>query len=540
MTLLMIVWMIDKTILDKQWRIRHLYKIVDKMWHTVTFSPNISQDIMMKAKNESKKARWWVCRLLELKGRQLWATTYELIDWLDDCIFLRNQTIIIAAHKIEKMKDFFQKVKYAYDNMPDGIYDEKVPWWIWRKPKPQFNNVNELYFPENNSKIKITLDTRSWTPTRLHITELAFKEWADEMMAGTLPSVPASAPITIETTANGIWWYFYNIWQKNYWKPYWEWSFDCLFIPWYTDPLYVSDKLSELPREFEYIKSIKHNWEYLSQRQINRYCERIEELGRMVKQEFPSFPEEAFLTSWNPVFNIEIVKNKSKPNYIEDETYKDLRWYNKDSTRKAIYWVDTAEWWVKWDYSVVTVRDHQTMWLLACYRWHIPPDALCEVIDKINKVFSKCKIGIEKNNTWLATIIKSEEYKRYKDVYKEKILDEITMRTTDKVWWTTSSKTRPLMISEYEEAIRTEIIKEIDDRQESELYTFVYNEKNKAEALEWCHDDMIMADAICYQMRNERIWLVDVSPVVSPWNKSFISVWELEDDINARYAHLYK
>ena len=65
-------------------------------------------------------------------------------------------------------------------------------------------------------------------------------------------------------------------------------------------------------------------------------------------------------------------------------------------------------------------------------------------------------------------------------------------------------------------------------------------EKNKAEALEWCHDDMIMADAICYQMRNERIWLVDVSPVVSPWNKSFISVWELEDDINARYAHLYK
>jgi len=40
------------------------------------------------------------------------------------------------------------------------------------------------------------------------------------------------------------------------------------------------------------------------------------------------------------------------------------------------------------------------------------------------------------------------------------------------------------MISEYEEAIRTEIIKEIDDRQESELYTFVYNEKNKAEALE--------------------------------------------------------
>jgi len=495
---------------------------------------------MMNAKMDSKKARWWVTRLLELKGRQLWATTYEIIDWLDDCLFKSNQTIVISAHKIDKMKDFFQKAKYAYDNIPEAIKDERVPWWVRHKPKPQYNNVNELYFPENNSKIKITLDTRSWTPTRLHITELAFKEWAEEMMAGTLPSVPSTAPITIETTANWIGWYFYDLWTKNYWKPYWEWAFDCLFIPRFTDLNYVSDKEWELPKEFEYLNNIEHEWAKLSQKQINRYCEKIEELWRTVKQEFPSFPEEAFLTSGNPVFNIEIVQSKSHPKFIEDEIYKDLRWYNKDPSRKAIYWVDTAEWWIKWDYSVVTVRDHQTMWLLACYRWHIPPDALCEVIDKINKVFSKCKIWIEKNNTWLSTVIKSEEYPRYKDVYKEKILDEITMRTTDKVWRTTSSKTRPLMISEYEEAIRTDIIKEIDDRQESELYTFVYNEKNKAEALEWCHDDMIMADAICYQMRNERIWLVDTSPVVAPWNKSFISIEDIEDDINARYAHLYK
>jgi len=539
MTLHLTVWM-EQTLLDKQRRIRHLYKIVDKLWQTIVFRPNKSQDIMMNAKMDSKKARWWVTRLLELKGRQLWATTYEIIDWLDDCLFKSNQTIVISAHKIDKMKDFFQKAKYAYDNIPEAIKDERVPWWVRHKPKPQYNNVNELYFPENNSKIKITLDTRSWTPTRLHITELAFKEWAEEMMAGTLPSVPATAPITIETTANWIGWYFYDLWTKNYWKPYWEWAFDCLFIPRFTDLNYVSDKEWELPKEFEYLNNIEHEWAKLSQKQINRYCEKIEELWRTVKQEFPSFPEEAFLTSGNPVFNIEIVQSKSHPKFIEDEIYKDLRWYNKDPSRKAIYWVDTAEWWIKWDYSVVTVRDHQTMWLLACYRWHIPPDALCEVIDKINKVFSKCKIWIEKNNTWLSTVIKSEEYPRYKDVYKEKILDEITMRTTDKVWRTTSSKTRPLMISEYEEAIRTDIIKEIDDRQESELYTFVYNEKNKAEALEWCHDDMIMADAICYQMRNERIWLVDTAPVVAPWNKSFISIGEIEDDINARYAHLYK
>ena len=58
---------------------------------------------------------------------------------------------------------------------------------------------------------------------------------------------------------------------------------------------------------------------------------------------------------------------------------------------------------------------------------------MCEVIDTINKVFKKCRIGIEKNNTGLATVIKAEDYPRYKDVYREKVLDEITMRTTDKV-----------------------------------------------------------------------------------------------------------
>jgi hypothetical protein len=70
------------------------------------------------------------------------------------------------------------------------------------------------------------------------------------------------------------------------------------------------------------------------------------------------------------------------------------------------------------------------------------------------------------------------------------------------------------------------------------LYTFVYNEKKKAEALEWCHDDMIMADAICYQMRNERINTWNMQAVVSPWN--FATVWDLSRDIDARYAHLYK
>ena len=134
----------EQTILDKQFRLRYLYKIVDKKWQTVVFSPNEGQLLLMQAKKKSRDARGGACRLINLKARQLWITTFELIDGLDDCLFKRNQTITISAHKIEKMKDFFQKVKFAYDNLEVWIMDERVPWWVRRKPKPQYDNVDKM------------------------------------------------------------------------------------------------------------------------------------------------------------------------------------------------------------------------------------------------------------------------------------------------------------------------------------------------------------------------------------------------------------
>jgi hypothetical protein len=58
------------------------------------------------------------------------------------------------------------------------------------------------------------------------------------------------------------------------------------------------------------------------------------------------------------------------------------------------------------------------------------------------------------------------------------------------------------MISEYEEAIRCWYIKEIDKRWQDEMFTFVYNDNSRPEAQLWSHDDYIISDCICYQMRN--------------------------------------
>lgn len=489
----------NNTLLNKSRRLHYLYKIIDKEWQEVVFTPNKAQQLIKQKKKELKE-KYGRTRLIILKARQLWMTTYELIDWLDDCLFLENQTIVITAHKQDKQREMFGKVKYAYDQLPSVIEDPQRPWGKRTKPEPQYNNVNELYFPLNNSRIRVSLDSRSGTPTRLHITEIAFRDDAEGMMTGTLPSIPKNAPITIETTANGVGWYFYELWKKNEWS---DSAFHTIFIPRYTDDEYTSQDYRPTPSEFNYLHTHKRvdNGALLSQGQINWYMEKYEELGRMVTQEYPSTPVEAFLASWDCVFNTTILRNLPVLQFTEDPVYKDLRIY-KSTTDRCLIGVDTSEGGKSGDNAVISVRD-KDLKLLAGYYAKIPPDALCEVIDHIRKRYKQGVVGIERNNTGLVTLTKAKDYERYNRIYQEKTVDELTQRATSKFWRHTNAKTRPILISEYEEAIRTGRITEVDERCKSEMYTFIYNEKHRPEAQVGCHDDFIIWDWISLQMRKE-------------------------------------
>ena len=60
-------------------------------------------------------------------------------------------------------------------------------------------------------------------------------------------------------------------------------------------------------------------------------------------------------------------------------------------------------------------------------------------------------------------------------------------------------------MSEYKMAINNGYIKEADERLIKEMHTFIYNEKGKEEAQTGYHDDAIMTDAICWQMRKSPV-----------------------------------
>ena len=214
-------------------------------------------------------------------------------------------------------------------------------------------------------------------------------------------------------------------------------------------------------------------------------------------QEYMNVP---YILNWNPVFNLSIIKKLPKTNiYKIDEVYNNLYlyripWISDKWGERLFYWVDTSS-WTGSDFSTISIRDSENR-LYAVYRDKIEPDLLCWVIDRLFNLGYKWILWIEKNNTWIATLSEAKNYDWYSYIYKEKKIDKVTQKKYNSIWWSTNGKTKPLIIENMKKKIREKKVTEFDEREKKEILYFYWNEKGGAEALNWHHDDLIMADAI--------------------------------------------
>ena len=480
-----------------------IYKIINKEQMEVPFERNPAQVILEKRKCELRE-KYWRIRLIILKGRQMWITTNEAISGLDDAVMYSNQNIWILAQVDKTRAEIFDKVKTAYTRLPDSI--KLNDWYVWYKPTTKYSTKQELEFLENHSKISIITDSRWWTWSKLHISEFAFINNATELLAWTLPSVPKSSDIIIESTANGYWNEFEMLWNKYYWKDSYEWS--CIFLGWWIMPEYTlpleEGEVIKLPKQLEHLNKPMIDWTILSEWQKKWYLNMFNSYTNpdYAFQEYPSTPEEAFMNTWTPVFKTNVIKALTSPNYREDDIIPDLRIYKEAPEWQVVIGWDTSAWVNGWDYSCIIVRDRETAELLACYYWYTDPwDWLCKVVDRLVNLWYRWRIGVEKNNTWYAFYTKAKEYDWYSLCYITNTVDRTYDRQTQEIWWITNAKTRPILMEDYKVAINQWFITEVDDRVKKEMHTFIYNEKMKEEAQVGYHDDWIMTDSICRQMR---------------------------------------
>jgi hypothetical protein len=196
---------------DRIWRLTSgkLYQIIvkgnedDDDGLVMPFIPNRAQRRFMARLHN---------RNVILKARQLGFTTLASILWLDTALFSQDpiRCGIIAQDKETAESIFRDKVKFAYDRLPDFVR-EMFP--------VETSNTKEIVFGHNHSSIRVATSVRGGTIHRLHISEFGkicakFPDKAKEVVTGSIPAVPKSGMLIIESTAEGQEGEFYKISQR--------------------------------------------------------------------------------------------------------------------------------------------------------------------------------------------------------------------------------------------------------------------------------------------------------------------------------------
>lgn len=246
-------------------------------------------------------------RNIILKSRQLGFTTYECIDMFDDTLWTPDFNCLMLSYDGDSQLDLFdKKIDYAWQNLaPElrALYDLDA------------DRANQLKFKFGSgsfSSIQVRTRGRSGTFRRVHISELGkiAKEdprKAREILSGTIQAVPLDGRVDIESTAEGDVGLFADMfWEAfNRGEPKTPVDYKAHFYNWTWDDGEMSKIIrpeKELPKKFrEYQKKYS-----LSDKEITYYYYKWLTLGRdwdLLRQEYPTTPEEAFVSSGTKLFN---------------------------------------------------------------------------------------------------------------------------------------------------------------------------------------------------------------------------------------------
>lgn len=522
-------------------------KIRDKNSKLVDFKLNEAQ-IMVEALDKYCKENRIMRRYIILKARQMGISTYTEGKIFQETANNELTRSMIVAHEEKASSNLFNMSKMYYEELPDVI-----------RPMKKFNNGKVLSFenPTNDesekkktpglrSLIKVaTAGTgevgRSETPTKLHISELAFFPDAEITMLGLIQGVPDTLDTLViyESTANGVGDYFHREWQRAIKG---ESDFIPIFLPWFTDSTYVKEFRSENhKKQFEELicsttvnneGNTIHTYEYELMKKFNLSLEQMLWRDWAIRnkcggdeekfmQEYPSTHEEAFLATGRPVFSIKALKEyqtitrEAERGYLyytsegkvafrqDDKGYMHI-WNHPQFGRNYSIGVDVAEGLANGDYSCGTVGCSETFDIDAMWHGHIAPDLLGKEMVKLARYYNNAYLGVENNNHGLTTLnsIRREEYW---SLYFTKSYDRIADKLTQKLGWTTSIRTKPLMIDKLAQFIREKHLGIYSDLIISELFTYVVEDNGKTNAQQGCYDDTVMATAIMLQLLLENV-----------------------------------
>lgn len=505
-----------RLLLDFPFYANSALKIRTKAGEIAPLKLNPAQQILDKAVQKQLKSEGKI-RIIILKARQQGLSTYTGGYLYFSVSQQKARKAMVITHHADSTRALFDLTKRYHEHCPDIL-----------KPHTKYSSRRELSFDVLDSSYVVATaggDSvgRGETLTHVHASELAFwpKSSAQDIWNGLAQAVPntAGTAVFIESTANGVTGTYHDLWKgavegTNGYVP--------VFIPWYVDPTYIEEVPSNFERTPEE-QELADKYD-LSDAQLMFRRRKVAQNGiDLFRQEYPSEPEEAFLTTGRPVFNPEQLQNRlSDTRDVEDRLALEgddflpnirgeLTTYMKhDGGMQYVIGADVAMGVRNGDWSVAQVLDSKKR-QVATWRGQVHPDYFAEVLKALGEYYNEAFIIVENNSHGILTCTRLGKDFNYPNFYTEVQVDKLTDRETVKLGFTTTSKTKPLIIDQLRASVREDEIELNDKTTIREMMTYIVTESGAMEAEPSCFDDCVISLALANHV-HEGAW----EPVDTP------------------------
>ena len=366
-----------------------------------------------------------------LKARQLGISTISAayVVWL--MLFHREKNVLVIATKFGTASNLVKKVKNILKNIPEWLQIATVT--IDNRTSFELSNGSQIKASSTSGDAG-----RSEALSLLVIDEAAHVDGLDELWMGLYPTLSTGGRCIALSTPNGVGNWFHKIYTEAEQKTN---DFYATKLPWDRHP----------DRDEEWFEKETRN---MSRREI------AQEL------------ECNFNMSGETVFHgdhiAEIQEMVLEPKYRTGFDRNYWIWKEYDPSKDYMISADVARGDGR-DYSVFHVFNLAEMEIVAEYQGKVTPDVFSDMLSNAGREYGNCMLVVENNSVGYSVLEKLRE-RNYPNIYHSiksthEYVDQIQAesRSNAVAGFTTSSKTRPLVIAKMEEFVRNKLIKVLSD-----------------------------------------------------------------------------
>ena len=449
-------------------------------------------------------------RAIILKARQQGISTYCAGRVFWKTYFQQHTRSVVLAHDSATSDALFTMSKNLIKNMKGDL-----------KPHELTSNAKEikLQSPAYTDKEAVgsyRLYTagspeagRGTTPTIAHLSEVAFWQHDEKILAGLFQGISQAAgtEVILESTANGAQGEFYRLWKgavagENEYLP--------IFLPWFITPEYRREAPSNMELDTEEEKLQERFG--LDNDQLYWRRLKIAEGGKLkFQQEYPATADEAFIVSGANVFNVEKL-DALIPRPVQSRRDWDPHSKMFDEHREGHLNIFGFPQWeepyiigadvalgVGQDYSAAIVMNNKHE-IVATYRNNrIDPSMWGELLFYLGRYYNNAFLAVESNSMGIATLQKLDQM-GYVNLYRQTKVANVSNEEGERLGFRTTSATKPAIIGNLKNLIENEGIMIPDPQVIQELKDYVSTDTGKTEAAPGCYDDSVISLAICSEV----------------------------------------